>query len=94
MLDLNDPNQRIIAGMMDTMLRIQSDWHHKALPNGEYPKTIEELKEAFPDIEKQFDIEIRKSPYAPYREGVMIRLKKEVIEAAKAEALAAQSDRR
>jgi len=72
--DLGDANDRTIRHLYRAMYDLYTDWHHKTLPDGEYPKEIEELVAAYPNIEQTHDIAKRVSQYSK-REAVMVRLR-------------------
>jgi len=67
-----DHNERVLLGLAYLGARIAATWHHKALPNGEYAQTVEELRAAYPDLEKTCDIEMGVSPYTG-RQSVLVR---------------------
>jgi hypothetical protein len=56
-------NQDGLASIQRAVIKLYSEWFHKALPNGEYPKTVDELTAAYPDLSETFEIEYRMSQY-------------------------------
>jgi hypothetical protein len=69
-----DTNLQVIGQLYSALVSLYTDWHHKALPDGEYPATVAELIAAYPEIPNHYDIEKRASQYTG-RESVMVRLK-------------------
>lgn len=54
-------------------LRLAVNWSHKLLPTGEYPKTVDELLSAFPELaNEKFEVCERISQYTN-EPAVMVR---------------------
>lgn len=70
-----DHNERVLLGLAYLGAHIAADWHHKTLPNGEYARTVEELRTAYPDMEETCDIQIGVSPYTG-KQSVLVRGRK------------------
>lgn len=67
-----DHNKLVLLRLRSLIISIQADWHHKALPGGEYAKTIKELCEAYPSLLETYDIQIGISKYTGEK-SVLVR---------------------
>lgn len=75
-----DYNKQVLAALTLSGARLMADWHYKALPNGEYAQTIDEMKAAYPDAEDELELREGVNPFTgrPCVQVRNVRLRQEM----------------